>query len=203
MNPLKDPALLVIDMQNDFVRRGAPFEVPEARETIPIIGQLITHFRDRSRPVIYTRYVAHPLYLPLKRKLPWIAALEPPVNACVPGFERAYADVDGSRDGADIIDELRPQPGELVIDKIYFSAFHNTDLDRELTARAVGSVVVTGTVAEMCVEDTARHAVHFGLPTVLVSDAVSSSNPEGKRAALEGFARNYGWVMSASEIIAG
>ncbi|WP_137387610.1 cysteine hydrolase family protein [Rhodoligotrophos defluvii] len=200
MNPLKDPALIVVDMQNDFVRQGAPFEVPEARETIPTIARLIARFRAQGRPVIFTRYLAHPLYLPLKHKLTWIAALEPPINACVPGFMRAYGDVEGMRDVAAVVDELPPSAADPIVDKIYFSAFHGTDLEQRLASLAVGSVVVTGTVVEMCVEDTARHAVHFGLPTVMVSDAVSSNDPGAKRAALDGFARNYGWVMPAEAI---
>ena len=53
-------ALLVVDMQNDFVREGAPQEVPEARATIPLIASLLEDFRAAGRPVIYTRFTAGP-----------------------------------------------------------------------------------------------------------------------------------------------
>lgn len=55
---LKNPALMVVDMQNDFVRRHAPMEVASARETIPSIGRLIAAFRGNGKPVVFTRYVA-------------------------------------------------------------------------------------------------------------------------------------------------
>jgi nicotinamidase-related amidase len=197
---LKDPALVVVDMQNDFVRVGAPLEVPEARATIPTIARLLARFRQAQQPVIFTRYVADSRYLHLKPKLSWIGLLEPPVNSCVPGFTRFYEDVQAELDVAEVIDELRPLPGEVVLDKVYYSAFHGTNLDEIIRQRRIGSLVITGTVAEMCVEDTARHAVHFGLPTVLVSDAVSSNNPQAKQATLEAFERNYGWVLRADEV---
>ena len=200
--PLNNPALLVIDMQNDFVREGAPLECAAARDTIPAIGDLLAGFREQGRPVVFTRYVADALYRPLGNHLPWIRLLDPPVNACVPGFMRHYPDIGGSRQAVDVIDELEPIAGEAVVDKVYYSAFHRTDLDRRLAEAHVDSLVMVGTVAEMCVEDTARHAVHFGYPTVIVSDAVSSSDAPTCRNTLDIFARNYGWVMTAEEVLA-
>lgn len=201
MNSLANPALIVVDMQNDFVREGAPFEVPEARRTIPAVARLIAAFRTLGRKVIFTRYIADPLYRPLGRHLAWIRALDPPVNACVPGFSRSYRDVSGLREGVAVIDELAPLPEDIVVDKVYFSSFHGTDLDRQLAALETQSLVICGTVTEMCVEDTARHAVHFGYPTFLAADAVSSNTPAAHQAALDGFARNYGFVAKTEKII--
>lgn len=197
---LKRPALLVVDMQNDFVRREAPLEVPSARETIPVIGDLIGKFRRAGLPVVYTRYIADDLYRPLAARFGWIGRLQPPVNACVPGFRRHYADLDAERDVIDVIDELLPRPGEDVVDKIYYSAFHRTDLEDRLRAHAVDGLAVVGTITEMCVEDTARHAVHHGYPTVLVADGLSSNAPQQHEATLAAFERNYGWVMHADEL---
>lgn len=198
---LKNPALVVVDMQNDFVRKGAPMEVAAARETIPAIRKLVAAFRAGERPVVFTRYVADPLYRPLAGKLGWIRLLEAPTHACTPGVLRSYGDVDGMRDAAQVIDELMPLPGETVLDKIYFSAFHATDLKRTLDRLEVDGLVFVGTVAEMCVEDSARHAVHFGYPTVLVADAVSSNHLPSQQATLAAFARNYGWVMTTNEVL--
>ena len=200
LETLKRPALLVIDMQNDFVRPGAPLEVPSARNTIPTISSLIGKFRRKSLPVIYTRYIADELYQPLAARFGWIAKLRPPVNACVPGHMRHYADLGDMRETVDVIDELAPLAGEDVIDKIYYSAFHRTGLEERLLAHGADGVVITGTITEMCVEDTARHAVHYGYPTVLVSDALSSNTPRQHEATLEAFERNYGWVMPAPDL---
>lgn len=198
---LRNPALVVVDMQNDFVRMGAPMEVPTARDTIPAIHKLIVAFRTNSKPVIFTRYVADPLYRPLARKLGWISLLDAPTHACVPGFLRSYGDTEGMLDAAEVIDELVPLPDETVFDKVYFSAFHATDFEQMLNRLGVDGLVFVGTVTEMCVEDSARHAVHFGYPTILVEDAVSSNHVPSQQATLDGFARNYGWVMAADEVL--
>jgi len=195
-------ALVVVDMQNDFVRAGAPFEVPEARRAIPSIAGLIALFRGQAGPVVYTRYIADRLYRPLAPRLAWLGFLDPPISACVPGVRRRYGDVAGEREGVAIIDELRPEAGDMVLDKIFYSAFHGTDLGARLDRYRVRSLVVTGTVAEMCVEDTARHAVHFGYAATIVKDAVASRSPDGERWALEGFGRNYGWVSDVGGTVA-
>ena len=200
LEKLKRPALLVVDMQNDFVRRDAALEVPSARETIPVIRDLIGKFRRAGLPVVFTRYVADDLYKPLAARFGWINRLQPPVNACVAGFRRHYADLGADRCVIDVIDELLPQPGEDVIDKIYYSAFHRTDLEERLRGHAVDGMAVVGTITEMCVEDTARHAVHYGYPTILVVDGLSSNTPQQHEATLAAFERNYGWVLHAEEL---
>lgn len=199
LEKLKRPALLVIDMQNDFVRCDAPLEVPSARATIPVIRGLIGKFRQAGLPIVYTRYVADDLYKPLAARFGWIDRLQPPVNACRIGFRRHYADLGTERDVIDVIDELLPQQGEDVVDKIYYSAFHGTDLGERLNARGVDGVAIVGTITEMCVEDTARHAVHYGYPTVLLADGLSSNTPQQHEATLAAFERNYGWVLRADE----
>ena len=201
LDSLRKPALVVVDMQNDFVRKDAPMEVPSARETIPLIRKLISAFRNAGKPVVFTRYVADPLYRPLARKLDWIRLIDAPTHACVPGFMRAYGDIEGVRDAAEVIDELAPLGDEIVLDKIYFSAFHATDFASTLRQIEADSLVFVGTIAEMCVEDSARHAVHFGYPTIVVADAVSSNHLPGRQAALDAFARNYGWVMTTDQVL--
>ncbi len=202
LESVRRPALLVIDMQNDFVREGAPLEVAAARATIPVIARLLERFRARGLPVAYLRYVADPVHFLLAAKLGWIEKLKPPVNACVVGARRHYPDLGSERPVAEIVDELTPRTGEMVIDKTYYSAFHGTGLEKRLAGEHVDAVVVVGTVSEMCVEDTARHAVHFGYPTVIVRDAVSSSDPQAETAMFHAFERNYGWVLDADRLLA-
>src|SRR3989442_6423103 len=86
---LANPALVVVDMQNDFVRAGAPMEVPEARATIPIIQTLAERFRARQAPVIFTRFVAGPGRTLLWN---WSPQCAPPTCACWRGRCRSYAD---------------------------------------------------------------------------------------------------------------
>ncbi len=80
-----------------------------------------------------------------------------------------------------MIDELAPAPGELVVDKFGYGAFHGTDLDDRLRATASRSLVVTGTVTQICVEESAREAFHHGYRTTVVADAVSSHRARSAR----------------------
>jgi nicotinamidase-related amidase len=192
------PALVIVDMQNDFVREGAPMEVPDARETIPQHQRLISFFRAAGFPIIYTRFLAGP-----GRTLvyEWSPELEPPTLACQRGHLRYYADVGKTLDCADVIEEIYPEPGDYIVDKYGYGAFYNTNLDDILHSLGVESIVVTGTVTQICVEETARGAFHHGYKTTVVSDAVSSYLPDLHAATLKNLARKFGWVSTTDEVL--
>ncbi|MEW6641074.1 MAG: isochorismatase family cysteine hydrolase [Pseudomonadota bacterium] len=192
------PALLVVDMQNDFVRAGAPLEVPDARATIDAHRALLGLFHDRGWPVVYTKFLSteEPSLLWL-----WSQVCAPPVDMCRKGVSRHYDDAQGSRECTDIIDELRPRAHDLIIEKYGYGAFHGTSLSDRLRQMGVASLIVTGTVTQVCVEDTARQAFHHGFPTTLVSDAVSSFAPDLHAATLKNFAMKFGWVETTADIM--
>jgi len=191
-------ALIVVDMQNDFVRVGAPLEVPDARETIEVHQELLSWFRERDRPVVFTRFIAGP-----GRTLMWnwSPQIAPPVCCCWPGFQRAYGDIEGERDCVAVIDELMPLQGESQVDKYGYNAFHRTRLTDLLNSHGIDTVLITGTVTQICVEDTARGAFHEGFQAAVVSDAVSSYAPELQRASLQTLAMKYGRVVTAQEAL--
>ena len=191
-------ALVVVDMQNDFVRVGAPLEVPDARETIDVHRELIGWFRARERPVVFTRFVAGPKPTLMWN---WSPQIAPPVRCCWPGVMRAYGDIEGERECIAVIDELGPLPAEPQLDKYGYNAFHRTRLTDLLHAHAVDTVVITGTVTQICVEDTARGAFHEGFQAVVVSDAVSSYAPDLHQASLRTLAMKYGRVMASDEVL--
>jgi nicotinamidase-related amidase len=195
----RNPALVIVDMQNDFVREGAPMEVPDVLKTIAPHQQLIAFCREAGLPIIYTRFLAGP-----KRTLmwEWSPQLEPPLLACQRGHQRYYADVDRTLDCADVIDEIYPQPGDYIVDKYGYGAFHSTNLDDTLHSLEVESLIITGTVTQICVEETGREAFHHGYKTTLVSDAVSSYLPDLHAATLKNFAFKFGWVMTTGEVLA-
>jgi nicotinamidase-related amidase len=194
----RNPALVIVDMQNDFVRTGAPMEVPDAGKTIPQHQRLITFCRQAEIPIIYTRFLAGP-----KRTLmwEWSPQLEPPTLACRRGHRRYYADLDRTLDCADIIDEIYPQPDDYLVDKYGYGAFHSTNLDDTLHSLGVESLIITGTVTQICVEETGREAFHHGYKTTLVSDAVSSYLPDLHAATLKNFAFKFGWVLTTNEVL--
>jgi nicotinamidase-related amidase len=193
-----DPALLVVDMQNDFVRAGAPLEVPDARATIPAQQRLIARFRARGRPVIYTRFLSYEddnlLWL-------WSPQCHPHTRACWPGHRREYDDAEGLLDCAAVVDELAPEAGDVVVDKYGYGAFHGTDLDARLKQLGVRSVVVIGTVTQICVEESAREAFHHGYRTTVVADAVSSYRPDLHAATLANLAMKFGWVAGTDTVL--
>jgi nicotinamidase-related amidase len=172
--------------------------VPESRPTIPAHQALLAVCRERRIPVIYTKFVAGP-----ERTLvwEWSPVCAPPVCCCWKGFLRHYRDVDKELDCSDIIDELYPEPGDPIVDKFGYGAFHNTNLDDVLKARHVESVLVTGTVTQICVEETARESFKRGYRTTIISDAVSSYMPDLHAAVLKNFALKFGWVSTSAEVI--
>lgn len=195
---VQNAALVIVDMQNDFVRGGAPLEVADARRTITPHRALITAFRRRSQPVVYTKFVS------FQRKVllwEWSPQCQPPTKGCWKGHKRYYADVRKELDCTEIIDELTPAPGDPIIEKFGYGAFHGTPLADTLHALDIEAVVVTGTVTQICVEETAREAFHHGFRTTLVEDAVSSFAPDLHAATLKNFAMKFGWVERSDALV--
>jgi nicotinamidase-related amidase len=199
--PALDPdatALLIVDMQNDFVRAGAPQEVTDARATLPSIRRLLDAFRGSSAPVIYTKFITGPEETLMWRFSPECA---PPLRSCWPGIMRTYDDADGELEGVDIVDEIYPLPGDPIVEKYGYDAFHHSELDDALLARHVDHVVIVGTVTQICVANTAYAAFHRGYDTVVVADAVSSFDEELHRTTLRNILLKYGRVLTAEDVL--
>jgi len=196
----KTSALIVVDMQNDFVRKGAPLEVPTALGTAAAQKALIIAFRNRKLPVVYTKFISHPHYYLLWE---WSPQCKPPTKCCWKGHQRYYDDIKASRDCTEIIEELTPSPDDIIIEKFAYGAFHGTPLPDTLRARGVTSLAITGTVTQICVEETAREALHHGFRTTLVEDGVSSFAPDLHAATLKNFGMKFGWVSKSERIISG
>ena len=191
-------ALVVVDLQNDFVRQGAPQEVPDARASLPTVRSLLELTRSRSVPVFFTRYTAGPAV----SHLSWFSPeCGPPLRSCWPGVAREYGDRDGQLEGHEVVDELTPRPGEVIVDKFGYGSFHNTILEDAL--RAVGSrqVWLVGTVTQICVEETAREAFRRGFEVVVVADAVTSYDPELHHATLRNLAAKFALVVDSAGIV--
>jgi len=157
-------ALLVVDMLNDFVQEGAPLEVPAARNIVGNIRKRLQEARRQGMPVIYV-CDAH---APDDREFAiW------PAHA-VRGTE-----------GAQVIPELAPQPGEPVIPKTRYSGFFETNLDEELRQKGVNSLVLTGVVTNICILYTSADAVSRGYRVRVPEDCVVALSPEDHEWALK------------------
>ena len=192
-------ALVIVDMQNDFVREGAPLEVPDARATIPAHRALIDAFRRAGRPICYTKFLSTPFESLLWT---WSPQCVPPVKCCWKGHMRHYPEAQGELECTDIVQELYPEAGDLIVEKFGYGAFHGTALAALLRGRGIEGFALTGTVTQICVEETGREAFHHGFRTTMVADAVSSFDPELHAATLKNFAMKFGWVATSDQVIA-
>ncbi|MBY6088921.1 cysteine hydrolase family protein [Maritimibacter alkaliphilus] len=199
--PVMCPALVVVDMQNDFLLPGAPMECAEGRAILPGLAGMIAAFRAAGLPVVFLRFTASTRFDPLAERMRWIRTMAAPVHACQPGHLRRFDD-GTEAEGFAIHAALAPLPGEAVVDKDFFGGFHETGFDARLRALGADMLCITGVLTEMCVEDTARQAVHHGYPTALIRDLVASSDPVAAEATLRAFGRHFGWVLSAAEVTA-
>jgi nicotinamidase-related amidase len=191
-------AFVIVDMQNDFVRSNAPLGVPEAIDTIQPINGVKDLFRKKSRPVIFTRFVAGEQSSLLWT---WSPQIREPTNCCKIGHRRYYEDIKAEREAIAVIDELEPRQGDPIIDKFWYGAFFRTNLEDILRSFKADTVVIAGTVTQICVEETARQAFHHGYKTIVLRDCVSSFDPQLHEATLKNLNMKFGAVISSGELI--
>jgi nicotinamidase-related amidase len=158
-------ALLVIDMLNDFVREGAPLEVPDTRSIIPVIKQEIDMAHAAGNPVIYV-CDSHAADDKEFSKFGW------PAHA-----------VKGTR-GAAVVDELKPASNDIVIPKDTYSGFYGTDLEKTLRLLGIDALRLTGDVTHICILFTAADAVLRDYRVAVVEDGVAGLAREDHDAAL-------------------
>ncbi len=171
---MKHAALLIIDMQNDFVLEGAPLRVAQARSVVPKIYGVLTEFRKKRLPVFHI--------LRVHRR----DGSDVEINRRGLFRKHPFA-VEGTH-GAAVIEELTPLPGEYVIPKIRMSAFIATELDLMLRNIGVEELIVTGIQTPNCIRTTVFDAIAYNYPVVLVEDAVGAQSDEIHGANLKDMA---------------
>ena len=162
---MKPEALLVIDMLNDFVLKGAPLEVPDTRTIIPVIQNEIERAHTAGNPVIY------------------VCDSHAPDDKEFSKFGWPPHAVTGTS-GSQVIDELKPSKGDIIIRKTTYSGFFNTDLDATLKRLGVSSLRLTGDVTHICVMFTASDAVLRDYHVAVVEKGVAGLSQEDHAAAL-------------------
>ena len=192
-------ALVVVDMQRGFLDPGEAMAVPPAREIVPVIQHLLNVFRAKRLPVVFTEFV----YSESAPVL--IGRLHPEHQPAAPGAPRGFGLPSSSclegTPSAEIVPDLAPRAGEVVVKKRGYDAFAGTSLDGTLRARNVTSLVVTGTMTDICVLATVTAALHREYRVTVVEDGVATLWLEIQRAALDIIARAYGRVVSAKEVV--
>jgi len=204
--PRERTALIVIDMQRDFLEPGGfgaalGNDVTLLEEAVAPAKRLLEACRRSGVMVLHTREAHRPdlADCPPAKRLRGNATLRigdpgPMGRILVAG-----------EPGADIIAALAPLPGELVIDKPGKGAFYATPLDEMLAARRISHLLICGVTTEVCVQTTMREANDRGYECLLVEDASESYFPEFKAATLAMVRAQgaiVGWTARADEVIA-
>lgn len=198
-------ALLVIDMQRDFLEHGGFGEllgndVEALRRAVTPTRRVLEAFRTAGLHVIHTREGHRPDLAdcpPSKKARGRLA-----VGIGDPGPMGRIL-VRGEH-GHDIVGELKPAAGEPVIDKPGKGAFYATDLDAVLRGFGVASLVVTGVTTEVCVSTTVREANDRGYECLVLEDCVASYFPAFHDAALAMLKAQggiFGWVSSSAKLL--
>ncbi|MBV8664783.1 MAG: cysteine hydrolase [Hyphomicrobiales bacterium] len=178
-------ALVVIDMQRDFIERGGFGEslgndLTPVAAIVPTVAKLIGLFRSRGWPILHTRE-SHAADLsdcpPAKRNRGnpalRIGDVGPMGRILVRG-----------EPGAAIVPECAPAPGEIEIDKPGKGMFYATEVDAILKARGIRQLVFAGVTTEVCVQTSMREANDRGYECLLIEDATASYFPEFKAATI-------------------
>jgi biuret amidohydrolase len=198
-------ALLVIDMQRDFVDPGGFGEVlgndvSRLRQAIAPIRRVLDAARGAGLLVIHTREGHRPDLAdcpPAKRargRLKVRIGDDGPMGRILVRGEY----------GHDLVDELQPVAGEPVVDKPGKGAFYATDLHAILDNHGIRSLVVTGVTAEVCVQTTVREANDRGYDCLVLGDCIASYFPEFHEMTLKMIAAQggiFGWVSTSEAFL--
>jgi nicotinamidase-related amidase len=199
-------ALLVIDMQRDFVDPGGFGEalgndVSLLRKAVPPTERVLKAARERGLFVVHTR-----------------EGHRPDLADCPPAKKARGKLATGIGDpgpmgrilvrgeyGHDLVDELKPAPGEPVVDKPGKGSFYATDLDTMLKNRGIQQLVVCGVTTEVCVHTTVREANDRGYDCLVLEDCVASYFPEFQEVGLKMIKAQggiFGWVADSERFLA-
>ena len=202
---LQQVALIIIDMQRDFLEAGGFGEalgndVSQLQSIIPQLQSLLKTFRTLQLPIFQT-----------------VEGHKPDLSDCPPSKQkRGNSDLKiGDRgpmgrililgeEGNSIIPELQPLPEEIIISKPGKGAFYNTGLESYLQAKNITHLLITGVTTEVCVQTTMREANDRGYECLLVEDATASYFPEFKQATIEMVRAQggiVGWTGMTEDVI--
>ncbi len=198
-------AVLIIDMQRDFVDPGGFGEalgndVSLLRKAIAPTRQILDAARKKKMLVIHTREGHRQDLSDLPRNKKLRGKLKTGIGDPGPMGRILVR----GEFGHDIIDELKPAPGEPVVDKPGKGAFYATDLDSMLHNRGIRQLVVCGVTTEVCVNTSVREANDRGYDCLVLEDCVGSYFPEFQIAALNMIKAQggiFGWVGHSKQFL--
>jgi isochorismate hydrolase len=172
-------ALLVLDMQDYFLRAGSHAFVPSALAILPNIQMLIGSFYAAARPVVFTRHIN--------------------TDADAGMMSHWWRDVIRADSPDSAIHAALDTSLGIILQKSQYDAFHQTDLDSILRSRGVEQVVVTGVMTHLCCETTARSAFVRGFEVFFCVDGTATYAEEVHRASLLNLAHGFAVPAACEE----
>jgi ureidoacrylate peracid hydrolase len=188
-------ALVVVDMQNYFVAEGFPLEVPVARQIVPNINRLARALRAAGGTVVWVQTTS-------------AGALKHWANhhnrmLTTEKSKTRMEQLEEASAGFALYPALEALPSDLRVKKGKYSAFiqGSSDIEASLRSRGIESLLITGTVTNVCCESTARDAMMLDYRVIMVADGNASLTDEEHAASLNNFLCVFGDVMTADEVI--
>jgi nicotinamidase-related amidase len=194
----KHTAVIVVDMQNDFCKAGWTFDrlgidISMYPSMLPRLSRLLTGARDIGVQVIYIQMTVLPNRM---SESPAQIRFNMRLHLASHGATQPLLYTIEDTPGQEIIAELAPEPGDLVVRKYRSSGFWGTNLDMLLRSNGIETVIVTGCTTEGCVESTARDAMFNDYYVVLPEDCVASDDPRQHEASLFLMRHRFDVVLS-------
>ena len=195
MDPAKT-ALVVVDMQNAFMLPGVAHALcPMAEHIVPSINRLAESVRETGGTVVWIKTTFTPEVLKS-----WSVYYE--MASPESGAKRIAALTADSK-GHELWSTLDVRSDDLIVEKKRFSAFiqGSSQLAEELRSRGLDTVLITGTVTNVCCESTARDAMMLNFRTIMVTDGNAAVTDEDHSASLASFYLTFGDIMSTDMLI--
>ena len=190
-------ALIVVDMQNAFMLPGVAHALcPMAEKIVPNINRLAAAVRATGGCVVWIKTTFKEEAL---RNWSTYFEMVSPEQAA-----KRIAALTADSKGHELWGALAVEAGDIIVEKNRFSAFiqGSSNLADVLRARSLDTLLITGTVTNVCCESTARDAMMLNFRTVMVSDGNAAVTDEDHNASLCAFYLTFGDVMSTDEVIA-
>ena len=189
-------ALVVIDMQNYFMKPGFQGEVPMARKIVPTVNRLAAATRELGGHVVWVKNTTTGTRESWSVLHDW---LQTPDRR-----DRRYASMELGQEGHALWPELDARPEDAQIVKKRFSAFiqGSSDIEAYLRGRGIDTLLIGGTATQVCCESSARDAMMLNFKVIMVPDALATYSDEEQNISLRAFYSNFGDLQTADQAIA-